>query len=307
METIGGFLIQSEVVCKLLASLASLFKMAPKTKKTARKNLSITKANFAKILEKVSLKSEAEVFQAALKYIESTWKVPLKLDVRECNERWQRVKNSPAISSSCKIIYDDILSVIKNEKGTDKMPKALSKVCAHIQSVMSNKDNILNQMLKVIFGDEHSKLCSCLVMAIKDVLWNFIICEKKPSTTRNATVELREASLVDDNISLYRLGSFALYRIKKQAWRKIKSKLLSKKKLKLMQNRLKLVEAFEETDSANWPCYIQQNRNLLIMKNSLLPHLALFSKEFHQVVNSSSYAKYGKTYSRLLECSSYVT
>lgn len=137
------------------------------------------------------------------------------------------------------------------------------------------------------------RVSSCILMALKDVLWNFIYKQKY-----TASEEIEETPVTqvkaDDKISLYRLGSYALFRIKKRAWKTIKCPLYSKKMKASMKSILEVVEVLEEADKSKFPKFIQNNRNLLVMKSCLLPFLCQFSEEFHLVVNSASYAKYGK-------------
>lgn len=289
-----------------MADKAQGKKIPTSRKLSIKKILDITKT--------LSAKTEEQIFRDVREEVEKTWAKPLCLEDDQYRGMWMAVQEDVRISCLCKDLFDKLLEAFRNEKGTDRLPKLLSKWIVLTADVINGDHELTQRVLHLCLSSSENKntvatafsgkLTSCLVSAVKEVFWK-LVYDIKRSEDESNTVEqsqnVHELSATEDLVSMYRLGSYALFRIKKIAWKKIKFSPHKKLK-KLLVRRLDVVEALEEKDKSKIPPELQyQNRNLLIMKHQLLPIIQEFLKAFRAIVNFKGYQTYGKNIFKVAE------
>ena len=153
---------------------------------------------------------------------------------------WAAVCGEEKIEAACKGLFNRLLLLFEEEKGSDRLPKLLNKWVVLSGSVINNDDHAITRSIRelclnICSTDKFTakafseKLTGCIVEGVKDVFWGFVYCEKvdqeKIEQDQSTVSEDREQSAgQEDLISVYRMGSAALFSIKKVAWKKIKFK-----------------------------------------------------------------------------------
>ena len=292
--------------------------MADKRGKTSRKPCKLSKAGTKKLTAVLRKKMEQEIFESIKGLVETTWSKPLGLEENVTAKlMWAAVCGEEKIKAACKGLFNRLLLLFEEEKGSDRLPKLLNKWVVLSGSVINNGDHAITRSIRELCLNICStdkfmakafseKLTGCIVEGVKDVFWGFVYGEKvdqeKIEQDQSTGSEDREQSAgQEDLISVYRMGSAALFSIKKVAWKKIKFKP-RKKELNRLESLIQIVEALEEKDRSNIPSeMLLQNRNLLVMKRELVVPLEEFVKAFSQIVNCKGYKTYGKKLFKVAE------
>lgn len=253
-----------------------------------------------------------EIFEKVRRVVEANFEKPLLLQEDPVKSMWEATRNYARIAAECKGLFGSLLNVFHDEKGSDRLPKLLSKWVVATGNVINNDGQELTPRLRelclMLVNSEElnsvatsfaNKLTTCIVTAVREAFWDFVYSEKvteeELAEEQSQPRQDRQQVQQEDLISVYRLGSSALFRIKKVSWKKLKFRP-RKSQRTILQETLKIVDSLEEKDTNEIPRSInRQNRNLriLVMKKELVPPLGEFTKRFGEVVNFHGYKTYG--------------
>ena len=138
-------------------------------------------------------KTEQEIFESIKGLVETTWRKPLGLEENVTAKlMWAAVCGEEKIKAACKGLFNRLLLLFEEEKGSDCLPKLLNKWVVLSGSVVNNGDHELTSAivescernrelcLNICSTDKFAakafsaKLTGCIVEGVKDVFWGFV-------------------------------------------------------------------------------------------------------------------------------------
>ena len=120
--------------------------MADKRGKTSRKPCKLSKAGTKKLTAVLRKKTKQETFESIKGLVETTWSKPLGLEENVTAKlMWAAVCGEEKIKAACKGLFNRLLLLFEEEKGSDRLPKLLNKWVVLSGSVINNGDHAITR------------------------------------------------------------------------------------------------------------------------------------------------------------------
>ena len=207
-----------------------LKKMADKLGKTSRKPCKLSKARTKKLTAVLWKRTEQEIFESIKGLAETTWSKLLGLEGNVTAQlMWAAVCGEEKIKAACKGLFNRLLLLFQEEKGSDRLPKLLNKWVVLSGCVINNGDHEITRSIRelcfnICSTDKFTakafspKLAGCIVEGVKNVFWGFVYgkkvdLEKKEQDQSTGSEDREQSAGQEDLISVYRIGSGALFSI----------------------------------------------------------------------------------------------
>ena len=135
------------------------------------------------------------------------------------------------------------------------------------------------------------------------VFWSVFIAgfkfvrERQEDSSGRINVTTERMDIVEDDVSMLKLGSAAVLKLKKRLWKIARPLSTSKQSLKNMVcKEIEALEKLEDSGKRHIPCFLQNldEGNLLVLKIEVIPFLRAFAKVFGDVVNQNGYHLFGR-------------
>ena len=155
------------------------------------------------------------------------------------------------------------------------------EVCDMVKEMASGKDVV-----------------SCYLESVLIAGFKFVRERQEDSQSSRFDVTTVNMNIVEDDVSLLKLGSAAVLKLKKRLHQIARPLSKSKQSLKnIVLKEIEALERMEDLEKKNIPCFIRNldDGNLLVVKAELLAFLRAFAKVFGSVVNQNGYSLHGRT------------